>query len=217
MSYVLDIPALASSELYGLVGSGRREADVISPVQDQLTAWIGLTRERIPGATVDELQALHADALQVAADYRAFVSDEAFTDGRASRQSLDAIMPYLDGTRADGTLVAVTIHGNPTDGGLVGELERAILERGGAVAPALSFTQGAGGQSVDTGARFGISEANTLPQAGMIPPAITELWAHVTGRTATGEADPGAVAQQAAMIQWLLIGGVLYALFRRGG
>lgn len=211
----IDLTALASGGLFNFIGAGRREADVIVPVQQQLEAWIRDVAGRIPTSDVAELHVMLDAAVTHARDFRAFVADPAFTDGRASRQSLDAVMPALEGRDAQGNHVR-------GDGGLIGQLQAAIEARGGGrVAPALPPVQGAGSNipTIDPGGgRYGQGLASALPQAGWVPPAVVDVWEQITGRTSSAAGDQQAMARQGAFVQWLLIGGVLYMLFApRGG
>lgn len=206
----IDVPAIASRILYEFTGGGfERELEALKPVQDQVLAWIYEVSRGIPNMDVSQLQTLISQARGVATDFRAFVADPAFSDGRAGRQVLDGTMPLLDGTNAAGDVVPIA------GGGLVGQLQGAILRRGGQVLPPTSsFVQGAGGQSIDPAASYSLGADRGLPQSGIVAPSLTELWNSITGRTATGEPNPAAVQQQGALVQWLLVGGILYVLFQ---
>jgi len=190
----LDVPAIASRQLYEFIGSGRTEAQAIAPVRDQLVTWITDAWRRVPVAGVDELQALMLTARQHLYDFRAFVADPAFADGRAGQLALAEVEPMLDQ--------------------LIAELQAAILARGGNLAPALPVVQGSGTNipTVDPGAaRYGLGLSSTLPQAGWLPPSVMDVWRNVTGRAYTGIETAGASAG-GGVVPLLLLGGALWLL-----
>lgn len=136
------------------IGSGRTEADVIVPIQNDLMVALGGITQRIligRNPSLDELLQMFVQVKQYAAYFIKYVSDQRFFDGRASAQALDTVMPYIDGScgyqprtwNQDGLLFPTipdcgftwgdgTIAG-PGTNGMLGALRRAIEERGGSV------------------------------------------------------------------------------------
>jgi hypothetical protein len=128
------------------IGKGRKEADIIVPVQNQvwevLRVMIDETNLVAAGsqqATVRHLLDLYFLAVDTYRRFDRFTRDPRFTDGRASRQARDTIRPYVDGKNDAG----VFDQSNPyfPKGGLLGAIERLIVARGG-VAPGDAGTGG---------------------------------------------------------------------------
>lgn len=141
------------------IGKGRREADIITPVQNQIGQRLAEINRAIDYSSILALQDFYMEVQDLGKQLEAFVSDPRFTDGRASHQALDTIMPLIDGTNADGQIVR-------PDGGTLGSIVRAIQKLGGNIQSAIP-TQGAGmGPTLQTqlpGLAF-------LPQSGFLPP-----------------------------------------------
>jgi len=147
--------------LLKLVGRGRTEADLIVPIQNQLINSQGtgqldqVTQIFLRNPNVTGLRALYEQVERSAQAFIDFVSEDSFTDGRASAQALNTVMPYVNGTcgyswpppmRA--TQNDCVSWGDGTPGGvgtngILGALARAIQRQGGTVPPPL-LTQGYG-------------------------------------------------------------------------
>jgi hypothetical protein len=168
-----------------LIGRGRNEADIITPIQNQLVNPQGtgqldqITQMFVRNPTMQGLQALYDQVQRIGAAWLEFLSDPAFNDGRASQQAADTIMPYINGSCGyhwppplkpsqsnciqwgDGT------PGGPGTDGMLGALARAIIRAGGTVPPPL-ITQGYG-SSIATLGPSGSQNFPFIPQAGTIP------------------------------------------------
>lgn len=141
---------LGQFESWFHIGAGRREADIIVPVQNQMMAHLGtITNSFLTGTSpsVTDLQGYYRDVWATAVGFQEFVLMCNFTDRRASGQALNTVMPYIDGscgysvpvgpqatpsqqnclTWGDGTL------GGPGTTGMLGALARAITNAGGSV------------------------------------------------------------------------------------
>jgi hypothetical protein len=120
------------------IGSGRKEADIIVPVQNQVWEVLRVLIDECNQAgtnaavTVPHLLDDYFLAIETYRRFDKFTRDPRFTDGRASRQARDTIRPYVDGKLDNGTFSQA----NPyfPKGGLLGDIERHIIDRGG-VAP----------------------------------------------------------------------------------
>lgn len=145
--------ALAQFENWFHIGAGRREADIIVPVQNQMMDALGVITNQIMSGqnpSVDQLASFYRDVWQRAVGFQEFVLMRNFTDRRASGQALNTVMPYIDGSC--GYAVPVGFQATPSqwnciswgDGtiggigqnGMLGAIARAITQRGGTV-PAL--------------------------------------------------------------------------------
>jgi hypothetical protein len=83
------------------IGAGRREADIIVPVQNQLMSHLGtITNQFLTGMSpsVSQLNQLYRDVWASAVGFQEFVLMRNFTDRRASGQALNTVMPYIDGS-----------------------------------------------------------------------------------------------------------------------
>jgi len=132
------------------IGAGRREANIIVPVQNQMMAVLGgITNQILMGATPDlgTLSALYRQVWAQGVSFQEFVLLHNFTDRRASGQALNTVMPYIDGscgyavpigftatpsqfnclTWGDGTI------GGPGQNGMLGAIGRAIQNAGGTI------------------------------------------------------------------------------------
>ena len=119
------------SDIGGWFGRGRREADIIVPVQEQFGRFLENANNAIrsPDTTVVRLRELGAELAQWWGEFDSFTRDTRFTDGRASVQARNTIRPLVDGRDDAGNLIK-------SDGGTFGAIERALLARG--VGPANS-------------------------------------------------------------------------------
>lgn len=146
--------------LLAKIGRGRAEADTIVPVQNAVGQQLAAINQAIDTSSISALQDLHRDTEQIGANFEHFVKDPSFTDGRASMQALDTIMPLIDGTDSHGIQVR-------SDRGTLGSIERRILALGGTI-PAPTLTQGYG-TNLPT-LRTQTQNYPYIPQSGTIPP-----------------------------------------------
>jgi hypothetical protein len=162
------------------IGAGRNEADVIVPVQNDIMQRLGeITDALVRGPSAQTLQSMYREVEQIGAYFRQFVSDSRFSDGRASEQALNDIMPYIDGscgyrwpppmtpdTRGCLRWGDGTPGGAGTDG-MLGAIGRAIVRKGGMI-PTPMLTQGPGVPSLS----YPWPGTAQLPQAGTLPPRV---------------------------------------------
>jgi hypothetical protein len=80
------------------IRSGADEADVITKVQTPLGNQLIAINNAIASATPDELVTMFQAVEQLGSEFRQFVASSVFTDGRASTQALNTIMPLIDGS-----------------------------------------------------------------------------------------------------------------------
>ncbi len=172
------------------LGAGRKEADMITSgpngnIQDAVFRRIqDIAAEGLNSVNIKTLQNDVIELQQLRSLWLTFLSNTShFTDGRASTQAADSIMPYLDGTcgyhwppplRPDYSSGCGTTHptpfGNAWPGdwgygaGLLGALTRRLIDLGGQVI--MYPTQGAGVPSL----RPAIPGLPAIPQAGYLPP-----------------------------------------------
>lgn len=205
-----------------MIGKGRREADVIVPVQNQLMNYLGLVTNNLVAGnlTVNQLQAYLWIVQQVGVKFIAFVSNtNEFHDGRASAQALNTIMPYINGTCGyrwpppmaprqynciswgDGTPGGVG-----TDG-MMGAISRYIIKLGGQAVPVPVLTQGNG--TAMPGLMAPLQGLPTIPQAGTLPPSQVAAQLTAGGTTITG----GVSVSGFDMSQLLPLGAVAFLLF----
>lgn len=90
----------AGEALVNAIGirSGADEANVITKVQTPLGNQLIAINSAIPYANATQLQTMFNAVLSMGQQFRTFVANPAFTDGRASTQALNTIMPLIDGT-----------------------------------------------------------------------------------------------------------------------
>ena len=142
---------LAKFESWFGIGAGRREADIIVPVQNTLVyqTLSNITQQILTGTNPDvgTLQNLYHQVWVQGVGFQEFVLMRNFTDRRASGQALNTVMPYLDGSC--GYAVPVGYQAYPTrsnclswgDGtvggvgtnGMLGAIGRAITNAGGMI------------------------------------------------------------------------------------
>lgn len=211
--------------LLKLVGRGRSEADLITPIQNQLINSHGtgqldqITQMLVHNPSVQGLQALYDQVQRIGSAFIDFVSQPAFKDGRASAQALNTIMPYINGTCGytwpppmNPTTQNCIHWGDGTPGGvgtdgMLGAIARAILQQGGTVPP-LRITQGYG-TTIPTLAPSGSQSYPWLPQTGMIPATapLSPLRPSIVPTVSAGIGD--------GLLPALLIGGVAFMLLRK--
>jgi hypothetical protein len=162
------------------IGAGRREADIITPVQNNLVnnTLNGITNQILTGSnpSCDTLQSLYRQVWTAGVAFQEFVLMRQFTDRRASGQALNTIMPYIDGSCGDAVPVAFTA--TPTqfnclswgDGTVGGVGQNGML---GALARAMAVFQCDVPQLPDLhqAANYGIKPASFVPGAGGLLPA----------------------------------------------
>ena len=175
------IQAINQFEQWFNIGSGRREADLIVPVQNQLMAHLGtITNQFLTGTnpSVSDLQGMYRDVWASAVAFQEFVLMCTFTDRRASGQALNTVMPYIDGSCGYpvpvGQTASPTQHnciswGDGTLGGvgqdgMLGALARAISRFGGA-APSLPDLHNSANQGLPSSGIGGIG-------GGVLPATI---------------------------------------------
>jgi len=147
------------------IGSGRTEADAIVPVQNAIDLRLQEINRGINTASIPQLQAWRDELIAMGAEFRRFVTDPRFTDGRASTQALDTIMPLIDGTDSSGYPCQLNKWGNPCNGGTIGTIERRAYAMGGALAPP-QITQGGMGPTL----QYQLPGLPYIPQSGFLPP-----------------------------------------------
>jgi len=131
-------------------GKGRREADIITGgILPKLSAFLTAVRAElgvtdyygcgeIPDSVPTALLVDRRDQVARVADvYLSFLRDRSiFSDGRASGQAASGDMPQLDGTgdygkfASGGAPVTSAPNGKPVCGGLLGQIDRALMRRG---------------------------------------------------------------------------------------
>lgn len=202
-------------DLASFIGAGRREADVITPVQNsvqsrlaQIDAAVG--HDAMGTEDMNLLQTVLNELQTTGGNFLSFLRDPRFTDGRASGQAANTIMPILDGTggyglhASGGGPVSLDAWGNPTNNGArVGAVIRRILQLGGQITPP-QIVQYAG-TAIPT-----LPPSNTLgvglPQSSAIPYPSAPTIGGGLQLTGAGQVSP------------LLLGAGLLAVFllRRG-
>ena len=143
--------AVSAFENWIGIGAGRQEADLITPVQNNLSSRLGQITNGIltsQNPSVSQLQDYYRELWQLGVGFMEFVIQPVFTDRRASGQALNTIMPYIDGTCGYPEPLGMSIPtqvqnnclawGNGTVGGggtngMMGAVERAIVAQGGSV------------------------------------------------------------------------------------
>ena len=80
------------------IRQGADEADVITRVQTPLGNQLVAINAAIPHANITQLSTMFQAVQQLGAEFASFVGQNIFTDGRASTQALNTIMPLVNGT-----------------------------------------------------------------------------------------------------------------------
>ena len=87
------------SGIFGNWGEGRREADVIVPVQEAIYNQLVSINRQVDDVEDPNVLYTWLEYLQQwRSQFITFVEDPAFTDGRASQQALNDLIPVIDGT-----------------------------------------------------------------------------------------------------------------------
>lgn len=113
------------SAAVNLIGKGRREADIIVPIQNQFGQLLVNVNNRMgdPAITVPQLQALYKLVADGYVQFDQFTRGQQFTDGRASIQARNTIRPLVDGRDDNGNVVR-------NDGGTLGNIAKMLADRG---------------------------------------------------------------------------------------
>lgn len=179
----------AFAGLFG-VGEGRREADVIVPVQNDIAARLdaitgGSSLVNLDRAATSTLQSYFSEVDQLKRFFLEFIHDPRFEDGRASAQAEADMLPIFDGI-----LAAI----------------RQRLQARGATVPALQPSQSYGVPRLS----YPTASSPYLPESGYIPPTspIREVYDRPTSRIVTADSGSGLLLPVA-------IGGALLLLLRR--
>jgi hypothetical protein len=199
-----------------MIGRGRSEADAIVPFQNQVGAALAQINRDIGTANIAALQSMYQVTIQIGNQFKAFVAEPVFVDGRASTQALNTIMPLIDGTcgytskNSGPTETNCGPAGPAGTNGTLGSIVYQInlLQGGSTLAPPqLTQTNGASYYPTLQSPSLG----GTLPQPGTLPyyppNNLTSVPAAIVN---TGLFDAGNLP--------LIVGGVLLFLaFRRKG
>lgn len=172
---------IAKFESWFGIGAGRREADLIVPVQNDMMAALGnVTNQILTGQdpSVDTLASLYRQVWARGVSFQEFVLMKNFTDRRASGQALNTVMPYIDGscgypvpvgpTATPGQFNCIswgdgTVGGVGTNG-MLGAIARAIQAKGGTI-PSLPDLHQSANQGIP------ITNPGTVPGGGV--PGVT--------------------------------------------
>jgi hypothetical protein len=196
------------------IRSGADEADVITKVQTPLGNQLIAINAAIPYASVNQLQTMYSAVAQLGAEFRQFVAQAIFTDGRASTQALNTIMPLIDGT---GDYTSKNSqpgcgHCGPAGGGedgIEGSIQRQIAKLGGIMIMAPpGVSQGALSSFYPALSSPSDQYGEIIPQAGTLPlyPA-TASTAALPATVDTGFFNAGNMP--------LIVGAALLFLFLR--
>lgn len=237
-------------------GKGRKEADIIVPVQDRLTkeflnptsqltgvGWGGDFTPKYggkpnPTLTKQDLYQIRDAAQNVISQWLGFLRSSEFTDGRASQQAANDLMPFLNGTAgyglfAQGGGAPVSIHPNfswspPIHGGIIAGLNRAIQ-----MTPATDLTSTIPGPDISPilspnlnipggEERDGISFLPSTPlDMGIIPGAGPEILPDENGFIPEDEreimqAGPGIIDTQSGLFMIGLVGVAAWLMYQKG-
>lgn len=172
---------IAKFESWFGIGAGRREADLIVPVQNDLIAALGNVTNQIrtgQDPSVDTLASLYRQVWARGVSFQEFVLMRNFTDRRASGQALNTVMPYIDGSCGYSVPAGITATpgqfnciswGDGTVGGVgtngqLGAIARAIQAKGGTI-PSLPDLHQSANQGIP------ITNPGTVPGGGV--PGVT--------------------------------------------
>jgi hypothetical protein len=153
---------------------GADEENVITRVQTPLGNQLIAINNAIPYASVQQLQVLYNAVAQMGQQFRQFVANPAFTDGRASTQALNTIMPLIDGTGSYSSKNSPPgcNHCGPAGGGedgTLGSISRQITRMGGITYAPPIVTQGPTAGYFPTLQSPSINYGDQLPQSGTLP------------------------------------------------
>jgi hypothetical protein len=196
------------------IRAGADEADAITKVQTPLGNQLVAINAAIPYASIPQLQTMYQAVVQLGQEFMQFVAGPVFTDGRASTQALNTIMPLINGT---GEYTSKNSppggqHCGPAGGGedgILGSIQRQILQLGGSMVYAPGqVTQGQQSGYLPTLQSPTDAWGNTISQAGTLPltpPTIGTGYAPAV--VSTGLFGAGDMP--------LIVGGILLFLFMR--
>lgn len=164
---------IAGMDILKTIGirTGANEADAITPTQNRVGAILTQVNAQIPTSTIPVLQQMFAEVVDLGRAWLKFLADPRFTDGRASAQAANTIMPLIDGSCGYQVhnLTPTSLHCGPAGGGedgTLGSIQRQILALGGnMVIP--SITQGAGGNPYPS-LQYQTSTTPWIPQSGTL-------------------------------------------------
>lgn len=207
------------------IGSGRREADVIVPIQNQLMGQLGTVTNQIltgQNPSITTLVGLYKEAWLLFVAFQEFVLSRRFTDRRASGQALNTVMPYCDGSCGYSVPLGYTAYptqqnclswGDGTVGGIgtngmLGALARAITNAGGSV-PAYTDVHTAANAGVPVPG-FSTSGPSPVAAGQNIPGGISTPYG-IYGGPGTGYVSGLAMSPTTL----LLLAGAAYLLLRK--
>lgn len=172
---------IAKFESWFGIGAGRREADIIVPVQNDMISALGNVTNQIrtgQDPDVNMLASLYRQVWARGVSFQEFVLMRNFTDRRASGQALNTVMPYIDGSCGYSVPVGITATpgqfnclswGDGTVGGvgqngMLGAIARAIQAKGGTI-PSLPDLHQSANQGIP------VTNPGTVPGGGV--PGVT--------------------------------------------
>jgi hypothetical protein len=156
------------------IRSGADEADVITKVQTPLGNQLIAINTAIPYANATQLRTMYQAVYNMGAQFKQFVANSVFTDGRASTQALNTIMPLIDGTggyTSKDSAPSCT-HCGPAGGGedgVMGSISRQLAMAGVVLMAPPQVTQGATSGYFPTLESPTISYGDNIVQAGTLP------------------------------------------------
>ena len=165
------------------IRSGADEADVITKVQTPLGNQLIAINAAIPYANISQLTTMYQAVGQLGAEFQSFVGQGIFTDGRASTQALNTIMPLINGTGGytSKNSGSTCQHCGPAGGGedgIQGSILRQIQHLNGGQPVFMSPPQPT--QGIQSSFYMSLDSPSTtygdgIPQAGTLPlyPPVT--------------------------------------------
>jgi len=196
------------------IRAGADEADAISKVQVPFGNQLAAINAAIPYASIPQLQTMYQAVGQMGAQFAHFVGQPAFTDGRASTQALNTMMPLVNGTGGYTSKDSQPgcYHCGPAGGGedgVQGSIQRQIAKLGGnmIMAPP-TVSQGALSsyyptlESPSMQSGFDIVQSGTLPLYPATSPTVNQPAVVSTGLFGAGSMP-------------LIVGAALLFLFLR--
>lgn len=159
------------------IRSGADEADVITKVQTPLGNQLIAINSAIPYANIPQLTTMYQAVGQLGSEFQSFVAQGIFTDGRASTQALNTIMPLINGTGGYTSKNSgpTCQHCGPAGGGedgIEGSILRQIQKLNGGAPLIMSPPQPTQGiqssfyMSLDSPS---VTYGDGIPQAGTLP------------------------------------------------
>jgi hypothetical protein len=200
------------------IRAGADEANVITRVQTPLGNQLVAINAAIPYANPAQLQTMYNAVAQLGQQFKQFVASSIFTDGRASTQALNTIMPLVDGSGSYSSKNSTPgcIHCGPAGGGedgIMGSIARQMAALGVSVqymAPP-QVTQNYGASYYPTLQSPSSVYGNLTIQSGTLP-KYTPL---------TVQGTPPAVVSTglfgAGYMPLIIFGGLLFLFVRKRG